>query len=132
MITTLRINTMSRTALLDVTGQVQQAVRESGIKNGICFIFVPHTTAGIIINENADPDVKQDILTTLDRLVPARGDYQHLEGNSPAHIKASLVGSSLAIPIQDGRLVLGTWQGITFCEFDGPRLRNLVVKMLAG
>ena len=132
MVTTLRISTTARTALLDVTGQVQQAVRESGIKNGICLIFVPHTTAGITINENADPDVKQDILTALDRLVPARGDYRHLEGNSPAHIKASLVGSSLAIPVEDGRLVLGTWQGITFCEFDGPRQRNLVVKILAG
>jgi len=132
VVTTLRISTTARTALLDVTGQVQQAVRESGIKNGICLIFVPHTTAGITINENADPDVKQDILTALDRLVPARGDYRHLEGNSPAHIKASLVGSSLAIPVEDGRLVLGTWQGITFCEFDGPRQRNLVVKILAG
>jgi len=132
VVTTLRISTTARTALLDVTGQVQQAVRESGIKNGICLIFVPHTTAGITINENADPDVKQDILTALDRLIPARGDYRHLEGNSPAHIKASLVGSSLAIPVEDGRLVLGTWQGITFCEFDGPRQRNLVVKILAG
>ncbi len=131
MITTLHISTPSRVTLLDVTGQVQQVVRESGVKSGLCLVFVPHTTAGITINENADPDVKRDILTTLDRLVPAHGDYRHSEGNSPAHIKASLMGFSLTIPIEDGRLILGTWQGITFCEFDGPRQRSLVIKVIA-
>ena len=131
MTTTLHISTPSRTALLDVTGQVQQVIRESGVQSGLCLVFVPHTTAGLTINENADPDVKRDILAALDGLVPAHGDYRHSEGNSPAHIKASLMGFSLTIPIEDGRLILGTWQGITFCEFDGPRQRSLIVKVIA-
>ena len=132
MTTTLRLSTPARTVLLDVTGAVQQVVSESGVKSGICQVFVRHTTAGITINENADPDVKRDILAALDRLVPARGDYEHGEGNSPAHIKASLVGFSLSIPIEDGRLLLGTWQGILFCEFDGPRQRSLAVTVVPG
>ena len=118
--------------MVDVTAQVEQAVRASGATAGICQVFVPHTTAGITLNENADPDVQRDILTALDRLVPARGDYQHGEGNSPAHVKASLMGASLTLPIQDGRLLLGRWQGITFCEFDGPRQRDLVVNIVAA
>jgi secondary thiamine-phosphate synthase enzyme len=131
MITTIRISTSAHTALLDVTTQVERAVRLSGVASGVCHVFVPHTTAGVTLNENADPDVKRDILVTLDRLVPPHGDYAHAEGNSPAHVKASLMGSSLVIPIEDGRLVLGTWQGITFCEFDGPRQRSLIVNIVS-
>ena len=118
--------------MMDVTAQVEQAVRASGATAGICQVFVPHTTAGITLNENADPDVQRDILTALDRLVPARGDYHHAEGNSPAHLKASLMGACVTLPIQDGRLLLGRWQGITFCEFDGPRQRALVVNIVAA
>jgi secondary thiamine-phosphate synthase enzyme len=132
MITTLTIHTTAKTAMMDVTVQVEQALRASGATAGICQVFVPHTTAGVTLNENADPDVQRDILTTLDRLVPARGDYRHGEGNSPAHVKASLMGASLTLPIQDGRLLLGRWQSITFCEFDGPRQRALVVNIVAA
>lgn len=132
MITTLTIHTSAKAAMVDVTAQVEQAVRASGATAGICQVFVPHTTAGITLNENADPDVQRDILAALGRLVPAHGDYQHGEGNSPAHMKASLMGASLTVPIQDGHLLLGRWQGITFCEFDGPRQRYLVVNIVAA
>lgn len=132
MITTLTIHTTGRSAMIDVTAQVEQAVRASGATAGICQVFVPHTTAGITLNENADPGVQRDLLAALDRLAPPRGDYQHGEGNSPAHVKASLMGASLTVPIQDGRLLLGRWQGITFCEFDGPRQRALVVNIVAA
>jgi secondary thiamine-phosphate synthase enzyme len=117
--------------MIDVTARVEQAVRASGVTFGICQVFVPHTTAGVTLNENADPAVQRDILAALDRLIPAHGDYQHGEGNSPAHLKASLMGASLTVPIQDGRLLLGRWQGIAFCEFDGPRQRTLVVNIVA-
>jgi secondary thiamine-phosphate synthase enzyme len=132
MIASLHLSTPSHTALLDVTGLVQQVVRQTGVTSGLCQVFVPHTTAGLTINENADPDVRRDILVALDRLAPPGGDYQHGGGNSPAHIKASLMGFSLTVPIQDGRLLLGDWQGITFCEFDGPRHRTLVVQVIGG
>lgn len=131
MITTLSIHTTARVAMIDVTARVEQAVRASGVTFGICQVFVPHTTAGVTLNENADPAVQRDILAALDRLIPAHGDYQHGEGNSPAHLKASLMGASLTVPIQDGRLLLGRWQGIAFCEFDGPRQRTLVVNIVA-
>jgi secondary thiamine-phosphate synthase enzyme len=132
MITTLTIHTTAKTAMMDVTSLVEKAVQGSGAAAGICQVFVPHTTAGITLNENADPDVRCDILVALDRLVPAGGDYQHGEGNSPAHLKASLMGVSLTLPIHAGRLLLGRWQGIIFCEFDGPRRRDLVVNIVAG
>jgi secondary thiamine-phosphate synthase enzyme len=132
MITTLTIHTVAKTAMVDVTAQVEQAVQASGASAGICQVFVPHSTAGVTLNENADPDVRRDILTALDRLVPAHGDYQHGEGNSPAHLKSSLVGASVTIPIHDGRLLLGRWQSIHFCEFDGPRRRALVVNIVAA
>jgi secondary thiamine-phosphate synthase enzyme len=132
MITTLAIYTTAKSAMMDITAQVEQAVHASGATAGFCQVFVPHTTAGITLNENADPDVRRDILAALDRLAPAHGDYQHAEGNSPAHVKASLVGASVTVPIQDGRLLLGQWQGITFCEFDGPRRRALVVNIIAA
>ena len=112
----------------DITAKVSDAARASGIQDGICCVCVPHTTAGVTINENADPSVARDIDTTLTSLVPFAGDYLHGEGNSAAHIKAALVGTSEIVPLVDGQLQLGTWQGIYFCEFDGPRNRQVWVK----
>jgi len=125
----LTVATRKRCQLIDVTSDVQKAAREAGTKNGHVICYVPHTTAGITIQENADPDVVHDFLWKLEQLVP-RGDsaYHHTEGNSDAHIKASLVGSSVTVLVEAGRLVLGTWQGIYFCEFDGPRQRRLLIK----
>ncbi|MBI5166970.1 MAG: YjbQ family protein [candidate division NC10 bacterium] len=125
----ISISTRSRTELIDVTHQVAQAVKEMGISDGICYVFVPHTTAGIIINENADPSVGKDILMELNKLIPLDDGYSHLEGNAAAHIKASIVGSSVTVLVEGGRLCLGTWQGIFFCEFDGPRSRQVWVKV---
>ena len=124
---TISVNSRSRTELIDITGQVQEAVKKSGLKDGVCHLFVPHTTAGITINEGADPSVKRDILTSLNRLVPFDGDYQHAEGNSAAHIKTTMVGTSAVCLIEDSQLVLGTWQSIFFCEFDGPRTRRVYI-----
>ena len=123
----LSISTGSRTDFVNITGLIQDAARELGVRDGALSVFVPHTTAGITINENADPDVVRDITTALDRLVPWRGDYHHGEGNSAAHIKASLMGSSIRVLVSGDRLLLGTWQGIYFCEFDGPRQREIWV-----
>jgi secondary thiamine-phosphate synthase enzyme len=113
--------------MIDVTRQVAQAVNESGVQYGICTVFVPHTTAAVTINENADPDVTRDILDKLDRTFPRQDGYRHYEGNSASHIKASIFGFSETILVESGSLVLGTWQGIYFCEFDGPRTRNFIV-----
>jgi len=129
MLNRLTIRTRSKSELMDITPLVRDVVDKSKIENGVCYIFVPHTTAGITINENADPSVRQDILIELDKLVPWQGNYTHLEGNAAAHIKASLVGSSETIPVENGDLVLGTWQGIFFAEFDGPRRREVWVKI---
>lgn len=129
MIEKLTIPTHSQTELVDITPEVQRVVTQSEVKEGICYIFVPHTTAGITINEGADPSVKRDILSQLNKVIPFQGDYQHMEGNSPAHIKASLVGSSQTVFIDGGKLALGTWQSIYFCEFDGPRHRQVRVKI---
>ena len=129
MLNRLSIRTHSRSELMDITPLVRDIVHKSKIENGVCYIFVPHTTAGITINENADPSVRQDILAELDKLVPWRGNYAHLEGNAAAHIKASLVGSSETIPVEKGDLVLGTWQGVFFAEFDGPRRREVWVRI---
>jgi len=125
----IRVSTKSRTELVDITSQVQDAVRESGVLDGICHVYVPHTTAGITINENADPSVRQDILMELNKMVPFEDSYKHLEGNAAAHIKASIVGSSETILVEGGRLLLGTWQGIFFCEFDGPRNRRVLTRI---
>jgi len=130
VITRLKVSTQARVELRDITAQVEEAVKASGVKGGLCYVFVPHTTAGILINENADPDVGRDILAQLERMVPERGSYSHREGNAPAHVKACLVGSSQVLPVEEGRLVLGTWQGIFLCEFDGPRQRTVMVKVL--
>lgn len=126
----LHIRTRLREEIVDLTSEVQGIVASSGVKNGLCVVFVPHTTAGVTVNENADPDVRADILAALREAVPDSLPFAHSEGNSPAHIKASLIGSSVTIIIADGRLCLGTWQGIQFCEFDGPRSRKLYVRIL--
>ena len=125
----ISVSSRSRTEFIDVTAKVQEVVEESGITDGTCTVYVPHTTAAVTINENADPSVRRDILSTLNELVPFDADYSHVEGNSAAHIKASIIGSSETIIVTDGRLALGTWQGIYFCEFDGPRHRTLLVQV---
>jgi len=122
---TLSVQTSSKTELLDITDKINKKIESFNIVDGVCMLFVPHTTAGITINESADPSVKQDILMVLNKIIPWKENYKHLEGNSPAHIKTSLVGSSELINIQSGKMVLGTWQGVFFCEFDGPRNRKL-------
>jgi secondary thiamine-phosphate synthase enzyme len=127
---TLTVKTSSHTELRDISREIASIVTKAGVKEGACLVYVPHTTAGITINENADPDVRADIVTTLERVVPWQGSYRHGEGNSAAHIKASLVGFSVVIPISGGILVRGTWQGIYFCEFDGPRTRNVHVQII--
>ena len=124
------VQTGSREVLVDITGKVEEEVRRSDIKSGICVVYVPHTTAAVTINENADPSVRADIVMTLRKSVPDSLPYAHTEGNSPAHVKSSLVGSSVTVPIEEGRLVLGTWQGVFFCEFDGPRRRQVYVKIV--
>ena len=126
------IQTQSRNELLDITGTISADLKESGINDGLCVVFVPHTTAAVTINENADPSVKRDILTKLASLIPQQGDYHHLEGNSDAHLKASLLGFAETLLVQDGRLVLGTWQDVYFAEFDGPRKRTYYVKVMSG
>ncbi len=131
MIKTISINSHKRTEMLDITEEVQQVVRESNQKEGLCYIFVPHTTAAITINENADPSVAEDILKELEKIIPFHDHYHHLEGNSAAHIKSSMVGCSVAVIIENGQLKLGTWQGICFCEFDGPRTRKVWVKIIS-
>ena len=124
------IQTASRCQMIDVTHLVEEAVRESGIGSGFAIVFVPHTTAAVTINENADPDVKHDLLAKLEAMIPRREDYyRHGEGNSDSHVKTSLVGNSVIVLIEDGRCVLGTWQGIQFCEFDGPRRRSLHIRL---
>lgn len=130
MIKTLSVKSRTRTEFIDITEDINRIIRESGLKNGVCYLYVPHTTAGITINEGADPSVKRDILAALNKLVPFEGDYQHLEGNSAAHIKASLIGASTTILIEDARLLTGTWQSVFFCEFDGPRHRKVFVRLI--
>lgn len=125
----LQVKSQSRNELIDITGIVRDVLNQNPIENGLCMVFVPHTTAAVTINENADPDVKSDILLGLERIA-AYKDYRHIEGNSDAHLKASLMGSSQLILIENGHLVLGTWQGIYLAEFDGPRTRNIIIKIL--
>ena len=116
--------------LSNITGNVSEAAAKSGVTNGICVVYCPHTTAGITINENADPDVIHDILVGLDRAFPDSPDYRHMEGNTAAHLKSSCVGSSATLIIEDGKLLLGKWQAVYFCEFDGPRSRKYYVKVI--
>ncbi len=131
MLTKLNIKTHSRVEFQDITGRVREAVKDSGVENGICVVYVPHTTAGVMINEHADPDVVADIAAQLEAMVPLRNNYKHSEGNSAAHIKAALIGTSATVIIQYGEPALGTWQGIFFGEFDGPRNRNVLVKIIS-
>jgi secondary thiamine-phosphate synthase enzyme len=126
----LSVKTNAKTELIDITSKVQNIVRQSAITDGICMLYVPHTTAAITINESADPNVKDDIMMILNHFVPWEANYRHLEGNSPAHVKATLVGQSELIAIENKDLVLGTWQGIFFCEFDGPRNRKLHIRLI--
>jgi secondary thiamine-phosphate synthase enzyme len=125
MLKTLSVQTSSQTEMVDVTGQVQEELSKAGVEEGRLTLYVPHTTAAITINEGADPAVKADILMVLNQIVPWKANYRHMEGNSPAHVKASLIGSAETVIVSTGRLVLGTWQRIFFCEFDGPRNRKL-------
>jgi len=126
-LTFFSIKTQERTGFVNITGRIQEALTSSGIAEGVCTVFIPHTTAGVTINEAADPDVVRDIIKELNTIIPFQDSYAHGEGNSAAHIKAGLIGSSVSIPVQDGKLSLGTWQGIFFCEFDGPRNRSVQV-----
>ncbi|MCS7220300.1 MAG: secondary thiamine-phosphate synthase enzyme YjbQ [Anaerolineae bacterium] len=129
---TIWVTTRGHEELLDITGQVQEAVSRSGVTEGVCCLFVPHTTAGITLNENWDPDVRRDLLLTLSSMAPADPRHRHAEGNSPAHIKASLCGTSALVFVSAGRLQLGSWQGIYLAEFDGPRQRQVWVKVIRG
>ena len=122
------IKTTVRTEMINITRDIERMLSDSNIKNGLCHIFVPHTTAGITINEGADPSVAKDIVSAFKKLIPWEGGYRHLEGNSAAHIKTSLVGSSDIVAVEEGRLQLGTWQAVFFCEFDGPRTRKVQVR----
>jgi secondary thiamine-phosphate synthase enzyme len=126
----LSIRTGSQTELVDITDRVQEAVAGGEAKQGVCYVFVPHTTAGLTLNENWDPSVRTDMIGALNEIVPRRGNYQHAEGNSPAHIKATLTGFTATIMVEDGRLVLGRWQGIYLAEYDGPRQRRVLVKVI--
>jgi secondary thiamine-phosphate synthase enzyme len=126
------VKTQARSQMIDITAQVRSILKECRVESGICFVFVPHTTAAVTINENADPDVPRDILAQLDKTIPLRGDYLHSEGNSAAHIKASLFGASQTVLVEGDDLVLGTWQSIFFCEFDGPRTRQVCVQIIPG
>jgi len=123
------LQSSGRSQLIDITSRVREAVTASGIREGLCTIFIPHTTAAVTINENADPDVVRDFLYELDKIVPWQDGYRHAEGNSAAHLKSSLIGVSEQVLIENGRLMLGTWQGIYFCEFDGPRTRRVLVRI---
>jgi len=132
MLQSLKIKTNSHSELIDITKQIQSVISSSEVKRGICQVYIPHTTAGVTINENADPDVKIDIIRTLEQTIPWQNNYSHVEGNSAAHIKASIMGFSITIPIESGKLLLGTWQCIYFCEFDGPRSRNVIVSLIGN
>ena len=122
------VRTGSRFEMIDITGEIRSILKKSGMREGVCHLFVPHTTAAVTINENADPDVPKDILAELDKIVPLHDAYRHMEGNSAAHIKASLFGASETLLVDGGSLVLGTWQSVFFCEFDGPRTRRVLVE----
>ena len=126
----LSIKTSTKTELIDITSKIAKWVKESGVNEGLCMLYVPHTTAAVTINESADPSVRGDIMMVLNQIIPWDADYKHLEGNSPAHVKSTLVGASEVVAIENGSLVLGTWQGLFFCEFDGPRTRKVWVNLI--
>ena len=126
----LAVKTREKTELIDITSDINRIVQKSGVAQGLCMLYVPHTTSAVTINESADPSVKSDILMILNQIVPWEANYRHMEGNSPAHVKSTLVGPSEVVAVENGRLVLGTWQGIFFCEFDGPRNRKIHVRIM--
>lgn len=128
----MSVKTSSRVELIDITHLVEKAISGSKVKSGLCTVYVPHTTAAVTINENADPSVRSDIIKELNKVIPFDDNYSHLEGNAAAHIKASIIGATETILIDGGSLVLGTWQGIFFCEFDGPRNRKVLIKVIEG
>ncbi|MEW6215258.1 MAG: secondary thiamine-phosphate synthase enzyme YjbQ [Nitrospirota bacterium] len=130
MVRYINVRSKSRIEFIDITGMVQDVVKEAGVMSGVCYLYVPHTTAGITINEGADPSVQRDIQNALSRLAPQEMNYFHREGNADAHIKSSIVGTSVNVMVDEGRLLLGTWQSIFFCEFDGPRHRRIAIKFL--
>jgi secondary thiamine-phosphate synthase enzyme len=130
MIKEITLSTSNRNELVDITQEVKDIVKQSNVKQGICIVYCPHTTAAITINESADPDVQRDIIVNLSKLIPENGDYQHSEGNSDSHIKSSIIGASETLIIKDNNLILGTWQNIYFAEFDGPRQRKVIIKIL--
>jgi len=130
MVKYINVKSKARIEVIDITDMVQDVVKDAGVVKGVCFLFVPHTTAGITINEGADPSVQRDILNSLNRLIPHEMNYFHREGNADAHIKSTLVGTSVHVIVEDGKLLLGTWQSIFFCEFDGPRHRRVAVKFI--
>jgi secondary thiamine-phosphate synthase enzyme len=130
MIAQFNVRTSGQTSIENITSEVQRVVRESGVQNGVCHIFVPHTTAGVTINEGGDPTVERDLLYELNKVIPFEDGYRHAEGNAAAHIKTTLVGPSLTVFVENGRLALGTWQGLLLCEFDGPRQRRVMVKVV--
>lgn len=127
MPTNVQVETNTRVQFVDITAQVRRVVAGSGVKNGLCHIYVPHTTAGVTVNEGADPDVTRDILDQMEKIAPQEGRYRHAEGNADAHIRSAVVGISQVVPVAGGDLALGTWQSIFFCEFDGPRKRRVIV-----
>lgn len=131
MLFSFEVKTNTRNEMIDITSKVNDIIKQAGIKSGICVIYVPHTTAAVTINENADPSVKSDITKTLNKMVPENWDYTHLEGNSDSHVKSTLVSPSITLIIENNKLLLGTWQGIYFCEFDGPRRRSVYVKVIS-
>ena len=128
----ITVKTGSRTEFVDITADIQKALSAADVQSGLCMVYVPHTTAAVTINESADPSVKTDILMILNQVVPWQAGYRHLEGNSPAHVKSTIVGASELVMVENGRLLLGTWQGIFFCEFDGPRTRKVHLKFMQG
>ena len=130
MVRNISVKTNTRTEFIDITSNVQRVIDEAGIRSGVCCVYVSHTTAGVTINEGADPSVVNDILEILGRLAPHKDNYSHMEGNSDSHIKTAIIGTSQNIIIDKGKLQLGTWQSVFFCEFDGPRSRNVIVKIM--
>ncbi len=130
MIYTLSIQTANQTELKSITTEINKVIKKSGVKEGICIVYIPHTTAAVTINEDADPSVKSDMLKELNKIIPFKDNYAHMEGNSAAHIKSTLVGNEQTIIIENNRLLLGTWQGVFFCEFDGPRSRKVIIKII--
>ena len=132
MLIHVRLQTASRISFLDITALVVKAIKKSRVRDGIAVVYCPHTTAGITINENADPDVASDIEKKLSQLIPASGGYSHAEGNADAHIKSSMIGASQTVVVENGKPMLGTWQGVYFCEFDGPRLRSVHIKVIGN